>query len=125
MDAAEAWLREHDPDYTQARQAWRDLDEEGAYQTPPREIPWGTATDVARLLDTGAARAVQPASARHCAHCDAPFIAQVAWHRYCTRTCWQAANPDDRNRDRADYMRDYMRTYRAKRKDTTHQRDAA
>lgn len=107
MDAAEAWLQANDPDYPESRKAWRDINDDGEYVAPAQEIPWGSAADIARLLDTGTGRSVTPASARHCKRCDQPFIAQTSWHAYCSTECWEAARPKRKPRDRADYMRDY------------------
>lgn len=111
MDAAEAWLAEHDPGYESSRLAWKDLDG-GAYRTPPQEIPWGSAADLALLVDTDQARYVEPVDTIACAHCGEMFAPVTSWQRYCSETCEQRNRErrrQKRERDRAAYMRDYRR----------------
>ena len=109
MDAATAWLKEHDPDYTHTRLAWRDLDDDGEYQTPAQEIPAGLirgGEEIVLLLDSGRADLVRPVDDKACLNCGRMFAPTVARNDYCSETC-QAKRK--RQRDRAAYMRDYRR----------------
>lgn len=113
MDAAEAWLAQHDPDYESSRQSWRHLNTDGEYETPRQEIPWGDATAVARLVERGAATYTELSeNERRCRYCDTVFVVWKSDHVYCSATCRQHDRPK-RDRDRTDYQRELMRQRRA------------
>jgi hypothetical protein len=109
MDAATAWLKEHDPEYATSRLAWKDLDDDGAYQTPAQEIPAGLIRgneEIVLMVDNGTAQLVQPIDYKACLNCGRLYQPTVARSLYCSDTC-QAKRR--RERDRAAYMRDYRR----------------
>ena len=108
MDAAEAWLREHDPAYSASRKAWQVLDDSLRDPCPPpwREIPFGDSAGLASLVDIGYGRYVEEAEQRLCASCGEPFIPTRVGHRFCSDPCRDTARG---SRSRAAYMREYRR----------------
>ena len=106
--SADAWLREHDPDYEQSRRRWKDIRDSGDYWTPRQEVPVGLSADLDRLIEIGEADYLDVPQKRACERCFALFEPTNAWHRYCSDLCKQRARPR-RQRDRASYMREYRR----------------
>lgn len=113
MDAATAWLKEHDPDYATTRAAWKDLDDDGAYQTPAQEIPAGLIRGdepIVLLVDSGRAHLVTSTEYKSCLNCGRLFQPTASRHEYCSELCQaKRKRVDTRKRDRAEYMRDYRR----------------
>jgi hypothetical protein len=83
MDAAEAWLRENDPDYKVRSKAW-DTD------TPGQEILWGDGSDLELLTNAGY-EYVTPANRRACERCGDVFTPRTSWHRFCSEACKKQA----------------------------------
>jgi hypothetical protein len=52
-DSAESWLREHDHEYGDRSLGWKQIRHDGTYRRPRREIPWGLADDLERLVEAG------------------------------------------------------------------------
>lgn len=89
MDAAETWLQEHDPVYLKSRQDWKHLNEDGEYETPAQEVPWGDANDLEDAVAMGIGRYVEAVPFVGCAMCGLDFKPQTPWHRYCSEACQQ------------------------------------
>ena len=82
-DEAERWLRDHDPDYTKSRNAWRHI-AEGVYKTPAQEVPW----DDDYLNDyIDGAGSPQPLEKRACEACGLTFLPRETKQRYCSERC--------------------------------------
>lgn len=106
MDAADAWLREHDPHYSQSRQAWPDIADDGEYYSPWREIPCGNEADIALLVELGEGRYVEEAEKLMCRACGLLFYPTRIGHHYCSDHCRNVAH---QRSSRAAYMRQYRR----------------
>ncbi len=102
MDAATAWLIEHDMEYETSRRSWRHLNDDGEYGTPSQEIPSGSSGDLAHLVATGRGKFVESVDHRQCDQCDTLFVPLSAIHIHCSELCRGRAR-----KSRATYMRAY------------------
>ena len=100
MDAAEAWLRENDPEYARTSEAWKHVTT-GEYVPPAQEIPVGDARDIERLVERGDGKYVGPVEWRTCdrRRCGMEFVPKTPWQRYCSEFC-QRAESERRRRER-------------------------
>lgn len=112
MDAATAWLVENDIDYENSRRSWRHINDDGEYDGPSQERPYGLASDLAQLVASDRGRYVESVEHRSCNQCDTLFVPLSAIHTYCSELCRERARSATR-KSRAAYMRSYMRAYRA------------
>ena len=85
MDAAEAWLREHDPEYETTKAGWKNL-VDGEYVTPWQEFPAGTADDIQAIAESGRGSYIlDTLPERYCPECGRSFMPYKGDHLYCSR----------------------------------------
>ena len=101
LDAAEAWLQEHDPDYEHSRESWRHVRGED-YTAPRQEVSVGDARDIERIVygeQRGQWLAAQYAGERYCNECGRTYTPRQYNQRYCSQKhYWRAKKREQRAR---------------------------
>jgi hypothetical protein len=87
VDAATAWLREHDMNYRGA--GWKDIRDSGEYRMPRQEVPWGGADDLALLVASGSGDYVRSLPWTRCRdhRCRIEFVPVTPWQEFCSGRC--------------------------------------
>jgi len=99
-NAAEEWLRKHDPDYETESEGWKHVRQTGEYETPSAEISWGLGGDLETLVtvermsgninDRRGPKArgyVGGVESRACECCYELFEPTNSWNRFCSTRC--------------------------------------
>jgi hypothetical protein len=94
LDAAEQWLAQHDPDYEKSSLSWKDIGEDGVYETPEQEVPVGNALTLEAMVSNRDGEWVSDAARwaeRVCLICETTFMPYREDHSYCSDACRQKA----------------------------------
>lgn len=93
MDPAEAWLREHDPEYKQQAKQWKHITGYGpeGTETPPQEIPWDEETDggLDWVVERGVGWYMGSVGRLRCESCGELFSPGIKTQKWCSDRCKQ------------------------------------